>query len=88
VQIPYTEISKDALRGIALEFVSREGTDYGEEWDMEKKIDQVIEAIKKGKVVIYYNHTTQTCNLLTKHQSTELEAARAAAQDDDINYND
>lgn len=80
MQVPYEEISDEALRGIALEFVSREGTDYGEDFDMDAKVDQVIGAIKKGKVIIYYNHTTQTCNLLTKRQSIDLETAREEAR--------
>ncbi len=80
MQVPYEKISEEALRGIALEFVSREGTDYGEDFDMDAKVDQVISAIKKGKVLIYYNHTTQTCNLLTKRQAIDHDAALEEAR--------
>lgn len=84
MQVPYDQLSPEALRGIILEFVSREGTDYGGgEWDIESKIDQVLSAIKKNDVIIEYNHTTQSCNLLTKHQAQLLEEAREAASDDE-----
>ena len=49
MKIPPSMLSEQALRGIALEFVSREGTDYGhKDWDMETKVEQVLGQIARG----------------------------------------
>ena len=48
-----------------LEFVTRDGTDYGEiEVPLETKISQVSGQLKSGKVVIVFDQTTETCNIL------------------------
>lgn len=64
VEIPYGNLSPDALRGIVEEFVTRDGTDYGaEEKTLEEKTAQVINQIKAGKVVIRFDPKTETCGL-------------------------
>ncbi|GIT23055.1 MAG: hypothetical protein CM1200mP40_27370 [Gammaproteobacteria bacterium] len=46
MEIPYTELSGDALRGVIEEFVSREGTEYGQrEYTLEDKIKRVVRAV-------------------------------------------
>jgi hypothetical protein len=58
-------LSDKALRGIASEFVTREGTDYGHQsWDMETKIEQVLAQIERGEVVILADPETGSCNLM------------------------
>ena len=40
--IPYKQISPDALQGLIEEFITREGTDYGEmEFSLAQKVSQV-----------------------------------------------
>lgn len=87
VQVPKELLSEQALRGIALEFVSREGTDYGHsDWDMEAKIDQVLRQIDSGDVVIAFDDRTQTCNLI-KRTDAQAEQIRldALADNDERN---
>ncbi|MDY0223472.1 MAG: YheU family protein [Desulfobacterium sp.] len=65
VRIPYEQLSPEALRGVIEEFVTRDGTDYGErEVSVETKIKQVMEKIKAGKVVIVFDGKSETCNIL------------------------
>jgi uncharacterized protein YheU (UPF0270 family) len=65
VKIPYEQLSPEALHGVVEEFVTRDGTDYGEkEVPVETKITQVMENIKAGKVVIVFDHKSETCNIL------------------------
>lgn len=79
VQVPKEMLSEQALRGIALEFVSREGTDYGHtDWDMDAKVDQVLRQIDRGEVVIAFDDRTQTCNLI-KREDAQVEQARLDA---------
>ena len=65
VKIPYDQLSPEALHGVIEEFVTRDGTDYGErEVSVETKIGQVLEQIKAGKAVIIFDQESETCNIL------------------------
>ncbi len=64
VEIPYTELSEEALQGVIEDFVLREGTDYGaREFSLEQKIEQVREQLKTGSIRLTFDADTQTCNL-------------------------
>ena len=63
--IPYQELSPEALRGVIEEFVSREGTDYGEsEIPLDTKVRQVLNQLHTAKAVIVFDLRTETCNIL------------------------
>lgn len=40
MKIPYSELSPEVVRSIIDEFVTREGTDYGEEYSLDEKAAQ------------------------------------------------
>lgn len=70
VKIPYHQLSPDALQGVIEEFVTRDGTDYGEvEVSLETKISQVLGQIKAGKAIIVFDHKTETCTILKSDDS-------------------
>ena len=55
-RIPYDQLSPEALQGVIEEFVTRDGTDYGEiEVSVETKINQVLNQLKSGKAVIVFS---------------------------------
>jgi hypothetical protein len=65
VKIPYDQLSPEALQGVVEEFVTRDGTDYGEtEISLETKIDQVRAQLKNGKAVIIFDQETDSCTVL------------------------
>ena len=65
MEIPYTELSRDALRGVIEEFVSREGTEYGQrEYTLEDKIKRVVRQLESGEVKLFFDEQSQTCNLV------------------------
>jgi len=65
LKIPYNQLNPETLHGVIEEFVTRDGTDYGEiEVPLETKISQVSGQLKSGKVVIVFDQTTETCNIL------------------------
>jgi len=65
LKIAYDQLSPEALHGVIEEFVTRDGTDYGEvEVPLETKISQVLDQIKSGKAVIVFDHGSETCNIL------------------------
>jgi uncharacterized protein YheU (UPF0270 family) len=70
--IPPDQISSDALIGLIEEFITREGTDYGHvDLDLSMKVDQVKHQLAKGDVVIIFDSTTESVNLMTKQQYQE-----------------
>ncbi len=68
LEIPYKQLSPEALRGVIEEFVTREGSDYGEEtYSLEQKSHQISEQLRLGRAVITYDQETQSCNILLKN---------------------
>jgi len=71
--IPFKQLSPDALQGLIEDFVTRNGTDYGDiEVSLETRITQVMRQLKSGDVVIAYNHDEQYCNIITKEDARTL----------------
>ncbi len=70
LKIPYDQLNSDTLHGVIEEFVTRDGTDYGEvEVSLETKISQVLRQLKSGKAVIVFDQATETCNILRSDAS-------------------
>jgi uncharacterized protein len=71
MEIPYLELSEEALRGVIEEYISREGTDYGEhEYSFEDKIEQVKRQLKQGEVKLNFDPDSQSCNLYRRDLDT------------------
>lgn len=67
VEIPFRLLSEEALKGLIEEFVSREGTDYGQgEYTIEEKAASVRRQLETGKAVIVYDPVTEGCNIALK----------------------
>lgn len=65
MQIPWTSLSADTLRAVIEEFVTREGTDYGEgNVPLEHKVDTVQQQLQAGHVGLFYDVETESCTLL------------------------
>jgi uncharacterized protein YheU (UPF0270 family) len=70
--IPYNELSKDALQALIQDFVTRDGTDYGEdEKSTQEKAEHLFELLKAGDLLITYNEVTNDCGLVTKDKLTK-----------------
>jgi uncharacterized protein YheU (UPF0270 family) len=58
------ELSPEALRGIAEEFVTRESTDYGaSEKGFEEKVDEVMRQLRDGSAKIVFDPENATIQL-------------------------
>ncbi len=62
--IPFKELTPEAIRGVIEEFVTRDGTDYGEAAPLETKVQHVLRQLHSGKAVITFDPKTETCNIL------------------------
>jgi uncharacterized protein YheU (UPF0270 family) len=62
--IPVNKLSSKALHGVIEEFISRNGTDYGEiEASLETKVRQVKHKLEKGLAVLVFDDETETTNI-------------------------
>jgi uncharacterized protein len=70
VEIPHTELSAEALRGVVESFVLREGTDYGEkEFSLEQKVAHVMRQLERNEAQIMFDPNTETVTLVVKGNS-------------------
>ena len=62
--IPVDRLSPEALRGAIEEFISRQGTDYGErEASPQVSFNQLKSRLEKGLAVLVYDDDTETTNI-------------------------
>jgi uncharacterized protein YheU (UPF0270 family) len=62
--IPISKLSPEALQGVIEEFISRNGTDYGEiESSLETKFRQVKYRLENQSAVLVFDNKTETTNI-------------------------
>jgi uncharacterized protein len=65
VEIPFQQLTNDALQGVIDDFILREGTDYGtQEASLEKKREDILRQLKNGKAKIVFEPETESITLL------------------------
>jgi hypothetical protein len=63
-RIPVNKLSPEALQGVINEFISRDGTDYGEmEIPPETIFSHVKQKLETGSAVLIYDDPTETTNI-------------------------
>lgn len=66
MKIPWQALSADALDGLIEEYVTRDGTDYGEqETSLERRKQQVMAALRDGRAVILFTQSTGQSNIIS-----------------------
>lgn len=69
VEVPYDQLSPEALRGVIESFVLREGTEYGErDVALDTKIAQVLRQIERGEARILFDPNTETIDIVVKQR--------------------
>ena len=70
--VPWQQIDADSLDNLLQEYVTRDGTDYGErEVSLDTKVMQVRERLKKGDAVVWFDEATETVNILPREEIPE-----------------
>lgn len=65
IEIPYTELSPDALRGVLESFVLREGTEYGErDYSLDEKVAHVMRQLERKEAQIVFDSATESVTLV------------------------
>ncbi len=67
MEIPYQKLSESALRGLVEEFVTRDGTDYGEiEVPLERRVAQVLRQLERGEVSVVFDPATEATSIVKR----------------------
>lgn len=78
--VPANMLSEAALLGMIEEFVTRDGTDYGEvESALETRVKQVRRQIETGEALIWFESATETTHLVP---AADLAKIRSQMQQD------
>ena len=65
VEVPFTALTAEALRGLAESVVLREGTDYGErERSFESKVEELLGRLRRGEARIFFDFDSQTAEIV------------------------
>ena len=65
VDVPFEQISRDALRSMIQEFVTRDGADCADVGcTLEDKIEQILQQLRDKKVKVVFDLTAQTANII------------------------
>ena len=62
--IPWQQLEEATLDNLIIEFVSRYGTDNGDDTELSTRIAQVIEQLRSGRAVIVWDDLTETANIV------------------------
>lgn len=64
--IPYHLLEADTLTRLIEDFVTRDGTDNGDETPLDTRIERVRRALGNGQAVIVFDVESQQCQLAMK----------------------
>ena len=66
--IPHDQLEPDTLTRLIEDFVTRDGTDNGDETPLETRVTRVRRALDKGEAVIVFDPDSQQCQLALRRE--------------------
>ena len=73
IVIPWERLSEGALRGVSEEFVTREGTEYGDhDVSLDDKVRDVQRQLERREVVVLFDVKTEAVNLVRAREVRHL----------------
>lgn len=79
VEVPWRQLSADALHGVIEEFVTREGTEYGaSDVDLATKVAQVQRQLERAEVLVFFDTALSTCHLVHRDEVKRLGGVEAS----------
>ena len=69
MEIPWRQLSDEALTAVIEEFVTREGTEYGaKDFSLAEKVAQIRAQLRDGTLALDYDPRSASCQLFVKRQ--------------------
>lgn len=70
--VPWKDLPPDTLTNLIEEFVTRDGTDYGDqEIPTSTKVEQVRNQLKKQEAFVVFDEVTESVSVMGKEQANE-----------------
>ncbi|MEH6784791.1 MAG: YheU family protein [Alcanivorax jadensis] len=70
--VPWKDLPADTLTNLIEEFVTRDGTDYGDqEIPTATKVEQVRNQLKKQEAFVVFDEVTESVSVMGKEQANE-----------------
>lgn len=70
--VPWKDLPPDTLTNLIEEFVTRDGTDYGDqEIPTSTKVEQVRNQLKKQDAFVVFDEVTESVSVMGKEQANE-----------------
>jgi uncharacterized protein YheU (UPF0270 family) len=66
--IPHQMLEADTLIRLLEDFVTREGTDNGDDTPLETRVERARRALEKGEAVIVFDPDSQQCQLALREE--------------------
>lgn len=66
--IPPQMLDPDTLTRLLEDFVTRDGTDNGDDTPLETRVERARRALTKGEAVIVFNPLNEQCGLMLKNE--------------------
>lgn len=66
--IPFELLEADTLNNLLEDFVTREGTDNGDDTPLDVRVERARHALKRGEAVIVFDPESQQCQLMLKSE--------------------
>ena len=71
--VPWKDLPTDTLTNLIEEFVTRDGTDYGDqEIPTATKVEQVRNQLKKQEAFVVFDEVTESVSVMGKEQTRDV----------------
>ncbi|MDF2181390.1 YheU family protein [Neptuniibacter sp. CAU 1671] len=65
--VPWQAVQPETLDNLIEEYVTRDGTDYGEqETSLSRRVEQIRTKLQSGEAVLLFSESTGLCNIVAK----------------------
>lgn len=73
MKVPVDAISPETLTNLIEEFVTRDGTDYGEqEVPLQTRVEQVRRQLGSGEAVVWFDQATESVSIFSRDALAQL----------------
>lgn len=82
--VPYDQLAPQTLRALIEEFVTRDGAVHGHgDVSIESQIAEVQRQLRSGKVVIVFDHESESCTICPRDELNRMGADERRVVEDD-----
>ena len=66
--IPWQQLEEATLQNLIVEFVTRDGTDNGDDTELTVRISQILEQLRRKEALIVWDELNESANIVSAGQ--------------------